>query len=268
MTADRHHRQRVLPQVGQAGQDRLHRASVLVVGVGGLGSPVALYLGAAGVGRIGLLDDQRVDLSNLQRQTLFDEADLGRPKVDAGRDRLLELDPSIAVDAIRDTLAPANAAALFAAYDLVVDGTDTFETKFLLNDAAILVGRPLVHGAVLQWSGQVTTVLPGGPCLRCLFSEPPDPGAVPSCEEAGILGAVTGLVGSLQAEEALKVLLGAGTPLQGRLWQHDGLAGETRVIAFPRDPRCPVCSDHPIIRDLARYDEQVSPRGHVLTPTR
>jgi adenylyltransferase/sulfurtransferase len=268
MTGERHHRQRILPQVGQAGQDRLYRASVLVVGIGGLGSPVALYLGAAGVGRIGLIDDQRVELSNLQRQALFDHADLGRPKVEAGRDRLLELDASITVDAIRGTLTPGNAASLFAAYDLVVDGTDAFETKFLLNDAAILTRKPLVHGAVLQWTGQVTTILPGGPCLRCLFLEPPDPGAVPSCEEAGILGAVTGIVGSLQAEEALKVLLGAGAPLQGRLWQHDGLAGESRVIAFPKDLGCPVCSDHPVIKDLARYAEQVSPRGHVLAATR
>lgn len=268
MTDERHQRQRILAEVGHAGQDRLHRSSVLVVGMGGLGSPAALYLAAAGVGRLGLIDDQRVELSNLQRQTLFAEEDLGRPKVDAARDRLLALDSSLQVDAIRDTFRPANAAALVAAYDLLVDGTDAFETKFLLNDAAIIVGRPLVHGAVLQWSGQVTTILPGGPCLRCLFGEPPDPGAVPTCEEAGILGAVTGLVGSLQAEEALKVLLRAGSPLSGRLWQHDGLGGETRVIPFPKDASCPVCSAHPVIRDLAQYADQVSPRGHVLAKAR
>jgi adenylyltransferase/sulfurtransferase len=268
MSGQRHHRQRILPEVGQAGQDRLRQASVLIVGVGGLGSPAALYLAAAGVGRLGLLDDQRVELSNLQRQTLFVDADQGRPKVEAARDRLLAIDPSLRVEALRDTFRPANAASLVTAYDVVVDGTDAFETKFLLNDAAILVGRPLVHGAVLQWSGQVTTVLPGGPCLRCLFGEPPDPGSVPSCEEAGILGAVTGMVGSVQAEEALKVLLGAGSPLQGRLWQHDGLRGETRVIAFPKDPACPVCSAKPVITDLAHYADQVSPRGHVVAQAR
>lgn len=268
MTDARHQRQRILPEVGQAGQDRLRRSSVLIVGVGGLGSPAALYLAAAGVGRLGLLDDQRVELSNLQRQTLFATSDLGRPKVEAARDRLLALDPSLQVDAIRDTFRPANAATLVAAYDLLVDGTDAFETKFLLNDAAIIVGRPLVHGAVLQWSGQVTTVLSDAPCLRCLFGEPPEPGSVATCEEAGILGAVTGLVGSLQAEEAIKVLLGVGSPLTGRLWQHDGLRGETRVIAFPRDAACPVCSAHPVITDLAKYADQVSPRGHVLAQTR
>jgi molybdopterin-synthase adenylyltransferase len=264
MSGERHHRQRILPDVGEDGQARLRRSSVLVVGVGGLGSPAALYLAAAGVGRIGLLDDQRVELSNLQRQVLFVDADQGRPKVEAAHDRLLAIDPSLEVEAIRDTFRAANAAALYAAYDLVIDGTDAFETKFLLNDAAILGKRPLVHGAVLQWRGQVTTVLPGGPCLRCLFGDPPDPGSVPSCEQAGILGAVTGMVGTVQAEEALKVLLGVGSVLQGRLWQHDGLRGETRVIGFPKDASCPVCSAHPVITDLARYADQVSPRGHVL----
>lgn len=268
MSDVRHQRQRILPEVGEAGQERLRRSSVLVVGVGGLGSPAALYLAAAGVGRIGLLDDQRVELSNLQRQTLFADADQGRSKVDAARDRLLAIDPSLRVESIRDTFRPGNAAALYAAFDLVVDGTDAFETKFLLNDAAIIAQRPLVHGAVLQWTGQATTVLPGGPCLRCLFANPPDPGSVPSCEEAGILGAVTGMVGTVQAEEALKVLLGVGAPLQGRLWQHDGLRGETRVIGFPKDASCPVCSVHPVITDLARYADQVSARGHFLASPR
>lgn len=264
MSDERHQRQRILPEVGEAGQARLRDASVLIVGVGGLGSPAALYLAAAGVGRIGLLDDQRVELSNLQRQTLFVEADQGRPKVEAARDRLLAIDASLRVEAIRDTFRPVNAAAFARAYDLVIDGTDAFEYKFLLNDAAIILRRPLVHAAVLQWTGQVTTVLPGGPCLRCLFGNPPDPGSVPTCEEAGILGAVTGMVGTVQAEEALKVLLGVGEPLAGRLWQHDGLRGETRVIAFPHDPECPVCSTHPLVTDLSSYADRVSPRGHVL----
>ncbi len=264
MTDARHHRQWILPEVGDAGQRRLRDASALVVGVGALGSPVALYLAAAGVGRIGLLDDQRVELSNLNRQILYRDADLGRPKVEVARDALHALDPSLQVEAMVDTFRSANAAQMLQGYDVVLDGTDNFEAKFLLNDAAILLATPLVHGAALQWSGQVLTVLPGGPCLRCLFLEPPDPGSVPTCEEAGIMGSVAGVIGSLQAEEALKVLLGAGDPLRGRMVQHDGLRGETRTITFPRDPDCPVCSARPRIRDLSRYAEQVSPRGHLL----
>lgn len=264
MSDVRHHRQRILPQIGESGQSRLRDASVLVVGLGALGSPAALYLAAAGIGHLGLLDDQRVELSNLNRQVLYQQADLGRLKVEAAKDRLLALDPLLRVDALVETFRAANAGTLVNAYDLVVDGTDTFETKFLLNDAAIILRRPLVHGAALQWGGQVMTILPGGPCLRCLFHEPPEPGVVQSCEEAGILGAVTGVIGSMQAEEAIKVLLGKGETLKGRILQHDGLQAETRTIEFPRDPSCPVCSVHPRINDLARYEEQVSPRGHVL----
>ena len=264
MSDARHHRQHILPEVGEAGQGRLRQAAILVVGLGALGSPVTLYLAAAGIGRLGLLDDQRIELSNLNRQVLYQAGDLGRRKVEAARERLLALDPSLLVDAMVETFRPANAARLLQDYDVVVDGTDAFETKFLLNDAAILTATPLIHGAALQWGGQVITVLPGGPCLRCLFHEPPDPEAVLSCEEAGIMGAVTGVIGSLQAEEAIKVVLGAGEPLRGRILQHDGLRGENRTIAFPRDPDCPVCSAQPRIRDLSRYAEQVSARGHVM----
>jgi adenylyltransferase/sulfurtransferase len=264
MTGERHHRQGILAEVGEEGQQRLARASVAIVGVGGLGSPVALYLAAAGVGRLGLIDDQRVEPSNLNRQVVYEECDIGRPKVEAAAGRLLLLDPALQIDARQENVRAANVAALFAEYDLVVDGTDAFETKFLLNDAAVLVGKPLVYGAVLQWGGQVTTIVPGGPCLRCLFAEPPDPDTVLSCEQAGIIGAATGVIGSVQAEEALKVLLRAGTLLSGRIFQHDGLHGEARVTAFPKDPDCPACSPQARITDLARYAEQVSPRGHVL----
>ena len=263
MNDSRHHRQRILPEVGDAGQRQLADASALVVGLGALGSPVALYLAAAGLGRIGLVDDQRVELSNLNRQILFTVADLGRAKVEAARDQLAKLDPSLQLDVMGETFNPSNAARLVGPYDLIVDGTDAFETKFLLNDVAVLLRRPLIHGAVLQWGGQVLTVLPDSPCLRCLFRDPPEAGAVPSCAEAGVIGAATGVVGSVQAEEALKVVTGAGDPLTGRIFQHDGLRAENRTTVFPRDPACPVCSADARIRDLSRYAEQVSPRGHV-----
>jgi molybdopterin/thiamine biosynthesis adenylyltransferase len=261
----RHHRQRILAEVGEAGQRRLSTASVAIVGVGGLGSPVALYLAAAGVGRLGLIDDQRVELSNLNRQVVFEECDVGRAKVEAAASRLRLIDASLQLDLRKEEIRASNVAALFAEYDLVVDGTDVFETKFLLNDAAVLLRKPLVYGSVLQWGGQVTTILPDGPCLRCLFREPPEPGDVQTCEEAGVIGAATGVVGSVQAEEALKLLLQVGTPLSGRIFQHDGLNGEARVTPFPRDPDCPACSAHARITDLTHYAEQVSPRGHVRT---
>ena len=260
----RYHRQRILAEVGEAGQDRLERGSVAIVGLGGLGSPVALYLAAAGVGRLGLIDDQRVERSNLNRQILYEDGDVGRPKVEAAANRLRNLDATLRLDVRQESVRSANIAEVFGAYDLVVDGTDSFETKFLLNDAAVLLHKPLVHGAVLQWGGQVTTIIPDGPCLRCLFAEPPDPGDVLSCEEAGIMGAATGVIGSVQAEEALKLLLGVGSPLSGRIFQHDGLNGEARITTYPRDAECPVCSPRARIVDLSRYDEQVSPRGHVL----
>jgi len=264
MSDARHHRQRILAEVGEAGQQRLERASVAIVGLGGLGSPVALYLAAAGVGRLGLIDDQQVELSNLNRQILYEDCDVGRPKVEAAAGRLLILDSALRLDARKESVRASNVEAVFAEYDVVVDATDSFETKFLLNDAAVLLRKPLVYGAVLRWGGQATTIVPDGPCLRCLFREPPDPADVQTCEEAGIIGAATGVVGSVQAEEALKLLLNVGTPLSGRIFQHDGLLGEARITTFPRDPDCPVCSPRARITDLSRYDEQVSPRGHVL----
>jgi molybdopterin/thiamine biosynthesis adenylyltransferase len=265
VTTARHHRQQILSEVGEAGQQRLERASVAIVGLGGLGSPVALYLAAAGVGRLGLIDDQDVELSNLNRQILFEECDVGRPKVEAAAGRLLILDSALRLDPRKDSVRASNVQAIVAEYDLVVDATDSFETKFLLNDAAVLLRKPLVYGAVLRWGGQATTVLPDGPCLRCLFRDPPQPDDIETCEEAGIIGAASGVVGSVQAEEVLKVLLNIGVPLSGRIFQHDGLRGEARITTFPRDPDCPVCSPRARITDLSRYADQVSPRGHVLT---
>jgi adenylyltransferase/sulfurtransferase len=263
MSDSRHARQRILPEVGLAGQEKLRMGSVLIVGLGGIGSPAALYLAAAGVSRIGLLDDQRVELSNLQRQVLYQDSDQGRFKAEAARDRLYSIDPGLRLDVLTDSFRPENAARYLTAYDVALDGTDAFETKFLLNDAGVILKRPLVHGAVLQWGGQVLTVLPGSPCLRCLFREPPDPGAVPSCEEAGIMGATTGVIGSVQAVEVLKLLLRVGDPLTGRIFQHDGLRAENRTTTFSKDPDCPVCSSNPRITNLDQYAEQVSPRGHV-----
>src|SRR2546428_2757068 len=210
MTAERHHRQRILAEVGEAGQLRLERASVAIVGLGGLGSPVALYLAAAGVGRLGLIDDQQVELSNLNRQILFEDCDVGRPKVEAAAGRLLILDSALRVDARQENVRASNVEAIVAEYDVVVDATDSFETKFLLNDAAVLLRKPLVHGAVLRWGGQVTTVLPDARCLRCLFREPPEPGDVQTCEEAGTTGAATGGARSGQGEEVLKGLRWGG----------------------------------------------------------
>ena len=264
MVDGRHHRQRILREIGDAGQQRLSDSSVAVVGVGGLGSPAALYLASAGVGRIALYDDQKVDVSNLNRQVLYTEQDVGRLKVDVAAERLHAIDPSIAVEPRPESVRVANIRDVVERHDLVLDGTDAFETKFLLNDAAVLLRKPLVHGAVLQWGGQALTILPGGPCLRCLFRDPPEPEAVQSCEETGIIGAATGVIGSVQAEEAIKVLLGVGEPLSGRIFQHDGLRGEARVTSFAHDPGCPVCSARASITDLARYAEQVSARGHVL----
>jgi adenylyltransferase/sulfurtransferase len=260
----RHQRQRILDEVGESGQRRLAEASVAVVGVGGLGSPVALYLAAAGVGRIGLIDDQRVDVSNLNRQVLFGDADVGKPKVEAAAEHLYAMDPGLHIESRHENVRLANVGELFERHDIVVDGTDAFETKFLLNDAAVVLRKPLVHGAVLQWGGQVLTVLPEGPCLRCLFRDPPDPDAVQTCEEAGIIGAATGVIGSVQAEETLKVILGVGQPLSGRIFQHNGLTAETRITSFPKDPSCPVCSKTGPILDLVDYARRVSPRGHVL----
>jgi molybdopterin/thiamine biosynthesis adenylyltransferase len=265
LTDVRHHRQQILSQVGEAGQEALRSSSALVVGMGGLGCPAALYLAAAGVGRLGLLDDQEVELSNLQRQVLFADADRGRPKPLAAGERLQALDPAIELVPLLDTFRADNAERILRGYDVVIDGTDAFETKFLLSDAAVITRARLVHGAVLGWAGQVSTIVPGGACLRCLFREPPDMGAVPSCEEAGILGPVTGVVGSFQALEAIKVLLKTGDLLSGRILQFDGLRGSTRVTTFPRDPDCPACSEKRWITDLSHYADQVSPRGHLIT---
>jgi molybdopterin/thiamine biosynthesis adenylyltransferase len=235
---ERYSRQLILDGVGEAGQARLRDARVLVVGAGALGSPVVQYLAAAGVGRVVIMDGDEVELSNLSRQPLHGEADLGAGKAESAAAAARAINSEVAVEAIARRLAPGEAAAAVAGFDLVCDATDDFAIKFALNDACVGAGVPLVHAAVLQFGGQLTTVIPGGPCVRCLFGGEPDPAAVPTCAQAGILGPVAAVVGGMQATEALKLLLGVGTPLSGRLLVYDGLRPRARVVDFPRDPAC------------------------------
>jgi adenylyltransferase/sulfurtransferase len=245
LTSDELHRYArhvVLPQVGVAGQERLKAASVLVVGLGGLGSPAALYLAAAGVGRMGLMDFDRVDESNLQRQVLHGTASIGTAKVESARARLHDLNPHVVLDVHDARLTTANALALVGGYDVVVDGTDSFAARYLINDACVIAGRPNVHGSVHRFEGQVSVfATPDGPCYRCLFPEPPPAGSVPSCAEGGVLGVLPGIIGSLQAAEVIKWIVGAGTPLVGRLLHFDALTMRLREVAFARDTTCPMC---------------------------
>lgn len=248
----RYIRQTILPGVGQSGQDRLHKARVLVVGLGGLGSPASLYLAAAGVGTLGLADNDTVDRSNLHRQILHEDRSIGRPKVDSARERLLLLNPDLRVEVIPEGVTPENAVTLFGNYDLIVDGTDNFPTRYLINDAACLAGKPVVYGSIHQFEGQVSLFHPskGGPCYRCLFPELPEPGSVPNCAEAGVFGALCGIVGSWQASEALKWIIGIGEPLIGRIKVLDTLSGRDRLVTLKKDPACPLCSPTATIRSI------------------
>ena len=244
---DRYARHLILPEVGGAGQQKLLASRVLAVGAGGLGAPVLLYLAAAGVGTLGVIDDDDVDVSNLQRQVVHSTDRIGRPKAESAAAAIRALDPAIRVEAHNERLTEANAARLFRDYDLILDGSDNFATRYLVNNAAIAAGRTLVSGAVLRFDGQVSTFKPhagpGHPCYRCLFPEPPPPGAVPACSEAGILGAVAGVVGTLMAVEALKELIGIGDGLSGRLLLYDALSASMRMIRFKRRADCPACGD-------------------------
>lgn len=253
----RYARQILLPEVGWAGQVKLREASVLCVGAGGLGSPAALYLAAAGVGRLGLVEDDRVDISNLQRQILHRTVDVGRPKAESARETLEALNPAVQVELHPTRLTQDNALDLIRNYDLVVDGTDNFPTRFLVNDACVFLGKANVYGAVLRFEGQASLFAPhrGGPCYRCLFPEPPPAGTVPNCAEAGVLGVVPGVIGTVQAAEALKVILQAGQSLQGRLLVFDALRMSFREIRVVRDPGCPVCGEHPTLTRLETLKE-------------
>ena len=265
----RYARHILLPQVGGQGQEKLLNSKVLVIGAGGLGSPVLMYLAAAGVGTIGVIDDDEVELSNLQRQIAHTTDSVGTAKVDSARRALNAINPDIEVITYKERFGPANALELMAEYDLVTDGSDNFATRFLVNDAAYFARKPLVTGAILRFDGQVATFknFPGGghedgPCYRCIFREPPPPGQIPSCSEAGVLGALCGTVGSLQSTEILKELLGIGDSLAGALLIYDALATQFRRIKVKRDPGCPLCGDEPTIKDLSIHDPDAETGCH------
>ncbi|TMD06325.1 MAG: molybdopterin-synthase adenylyltransferase MoeB [Chloroflexi bacterium] len=254
---ERYSRHLVLGELGPSGQRRLLASSVLVLGVGGLGSPVALYLAAAGVGRLGLLDGDRIDLSNLQRQVIHPDAARGRAKAEVAAERAAELNPDVELVPHPLVLSRDNALDIFRGYDLIVDGTDNFQTRYLANDAAYLLGKPLVHGSIFRFEGQVSDFVPGSGCYRCLYPEPPPPGMVPSCSQAGVLAALPGVIGTIQAVEALKLLTGMGKPLVGRLLLHDALAMSFREMRLRRNHACVLCGDHPTVRELIDYESFV-----------
>jgi molybdopterin/thiamine biosynthesis adenylyltransferase/rhodanese-related sulfurtransferase len=253
----RYSRHLLIPEVGEEGQLKLLESKVLLIGAGGLGSPAALYLAAAGVGRLGIVDADVVDESNLQRQVLHATADLGTPKVDSARATLEALNPDVDVVGFRERLTSENVDRILGeGWDVIVDGADNFPTRYLVNDASVWHDVPVVHGSIYRFEGQTTVFMPGaGPCYRCLFPQPPPPELAPSCAEGGVLGVLPGVVGSLQANEALKLLLGIGEPLVGRLLLFDALAGEFNEVAIRRDPDCPVCGEHPTITEYVDYVE-------------
>lgn len=251
----RYSRHIILPEVGGKGQRKLLNSSVLLVGAGGLGSPAALYLAAAGVGRLGIIDADVVDLSNLQRQILHHVDDVGRPKVVSAVETIGRINPDVKVEPFQAVLSSENAKEVIGQYDLVVNGCDNFPTRYLVNDCCVFLKKPLVDGSIFKFEGQVTVFAPGQGCYRCLYPAPPPPGLVPSCQEAGVLGVLCGIIGSLQAIEAIKLLLGIGDPLAGRLLFIDSLGMEFRQVKVRRDLDCPVCGDHPTITDLIDYHE-------------
>jgi adenylyltransferase/sulfurtransferase len=252
----RYSRHLIMPEVGVDGQRKLKAAKVLCVGAGGLGSPAALYLTAAGVGTLGLVDFDVVDMSNLQRQILYDTSDVGHPKLASARRRLTRLNPDVTVVEHETPLTSANALDIVRQYDLVVDGADNFPTRYLVNDACVLTGRPNVYGSIFRFDGQASVfATKGGPCYRCLYPEPPPPGLVPSCAEGGVLGVLPGLIGTIQATEAIKLILGTGESLAGRLLLFDALSMSVRTMKLRRDPGCPICGDHPTIKALIDYEQ-------------
>jgi adenylyltransferase/sulfurtransferase len=269
----RYSRHTLLPEFGHAGQEKLRAARVLLVGLGGLGSPSAMYLAAAGVGALGLVEFDRVDASNLQRQVIHGTPDIGRAKIESAMDRLRAINPNVALKPHAAALDVSNARQLISAYDVVVDGTDNFSTRYLVNDACVMTGTPNVYGSVFRFEGQAsvfaaTDAKSGrGPCYRCLHPEPPPAGLIPSCAEAGVLGVLPGFIGMIQATETIKLITGIGEPLIGRFLIYDALRMKLREIALARDPQCPVCGDDPTIRELAAYDLSCEPMSDAMTVT-
>lgn len=252
--ARRYARHIILPEVGSAGQRKLLGARVLMIGAGGLGSPAAMYLAAAGVGTIGVVDYDLVDLSNLHRQIIHGHHNIGQPKVDSVTERIADVNPDVKVVTFNEPISADNAMALVRDFDVVVNGSDNFPTRYLVNDAAYLANKPLVDGSLFRFEGQATVYMPGQGCYRCLFPAPPPPGAVPSCAEAGVLGAMCGVVGTIQAVETLKLILNLGEPLVNRLMLFDSLTMEFREVKIRRDPSCPLCGDAPTIHELIDYE--------------
>ena len=252
----RYSRHLILPEVGMEGQRRLKGARVLMVGTGGLGAPLGLYLAAAGVGRIGIVDFDVVDESNLQRQVIHGTKDVGRPKIDSAAETMRDINPKLVVEKFGTALTSENALEIIADYDVVVDGTDNFPTRYLVNDACVLLGKPNAYGSIFRFEGQATVFHhEDGPCYRCLYPEPPPPGLVPSCAEGGVLGILPAIIGSIQATEAVKIILGKGTSLSGRLLLYDALNMRFRELRLRRNPDCPLCGDRPSVRELIDYQQ-------------
>lgn len=252
----RYSRHLIMPEVGVVGQKKLRAASVLLIGAGGLGSPLAMYLAAAGIGRIGLVDYDIVDYTNLQRQIIHGTKDVGRPKLESARARILDINPGVQVDTYNVPLTSENALEIFEPYDIIIDGTDNFPTRYLTNDACVLLGKPNVYGSIFRFEGQASVFYAEeGPCYRCLFPEPPPPGLVPSCAEGGVLGVLPGTIGAIQATEAIKLILGNGTPLIGRLLLYDALNMSFDEVRLRKNPNCPVCSENPTLTELIDYEQ-------------
>jgi adenylyltransferase/sulfurtransferase len=253
----RYSRHLIMPEMGMTGQRKLKQGSVLLIGTGGLGSPLALYLAAAGVGHIGLVDFDVVDASNLQRQIIHGTSTVGVAKTESAKRRLADLNPQIEVTTYETQITSANALDLLRPYDVIIDGTDNFPTRYLTNDACVLLGKPNVYGSIFRFEGQATVFHPkaGGPCYRCLYPEPPPPGLVPSCAEGGVLGVLPGVIGTIQATEAIKLITGIGEPLIGRLMLYDALAMRFRELKLRRNPDCPVCGEHPTVTELIDYEQ-------------
>jgi sulfur-carrier protein adenylyltransferase/sulfurtransferase len=258
----RYSRHLIMPEVGMEGQLKLKNSKVLLIGTGGLGAPLGLYLAAAGVGRLGLVDFDVVDFTNLQRQIVFGTSDVGKSKAHAARARLADLNPDIQIEAFETQLTSANALEMFKDFDIIVDGTDNFPTRYLVNDACILLGKPNVYGSIFRFEGQITVFgMPDGPCYRCLYPEPPPPGLVPSCAEGGVLGVLPGIVGSIQAMETIKLIIGRGDSLAGRLLLFDALGMKFRELKLRKNPNCPMCGEHRTINQLIDYYEFCGVRG-------